>query len=95
MKKSAYNIVKNVQMTEKGSALLGQNKYLFKVDRGANRVEIRQAVEELFKVDVTKVNTMNYRGKFKRDRTQRGFGQRSDWKRAVVTLAEGQEIPLG
>ena len=95
MKKSAYNIVKNVQMTEKGSALLSQNKYLFKVDRGANRVEIRQAVEELFKVDVTKVNTMNYRGKFKRDRTQRGFGKRLDWKRAVVTLAEGQEIPLG
>lgn len=95
MKKSPYQIVKNVQMTEKGSALLGQNKYLFEVAQDANRVEIKAAVQELFKVDVTKVNTMNYRGKLKRDRTQRGFGKRSDWKRAVVTLAEGQEIPLG
>ncbi|MDA0321997.1 MAG: 50S ribosomal protein L23 [Verrucomicrobia bacterium] len=95
MKKNPYGIVRNIQMTEKGSAMLAQNKYLFEVARDANRVEIKGAVELLFKVDVTKVNTMNYRGKMKRDRTQRGFGKRADWKRAVVTLAEGQEIPLG
>ncbi len=95
MKKNPYGIVKNIQMTEKGSAMLAQNKYLFEVARDANRVEIKGAVEFLFKVDVTKVNTMNYRGKMKRDRTQRGFGKRADWKRAVVTLAEGHEIPLG
>lgn len=95
MKKNPYGIVKNIQMTEKGSAMLAQNKYLFEVARDANRVEIKGAVELLFKVDVTKVNTMNYRGKMKRDRTQSGFGKRADWKRAVVTLAEGHEIPLG
>jgi len=95
VKKNPYGIVRNIQMTEKGSAMLAQNKYLFEVARDANRVEIKGAVELLFKVDVTKVNTMNYRGKMKRDRTQRGFGKRADWKRAVVTLAEGQEIPLG
>jgi large subunit ribosomal protein L23 len=95
VKKNPYGIVKNIQMTEKGSAMLAQNKYLFEVARDANRVEIKGAVELLFKVDVTKVNTMNYRGKMKRDRTQSGFGKRADWKRAVVTLAEGHEIPLG
>ena len=94
MKRDPYAIVKNVQITEKGSALLADNKYLFKVAPEANRVEIKKAIEELFKVDVVKVNTMNYIGKLKRDRTHRGFGKRPDWKRAIVTVAKGQEIPL-
>lgn len=89
-----YTIIDRIQITEKGSALLEQNKYLFRVAPGANRIEVKRAVEELFKVHVTKVNTMNYRGKAKRERTAR-YGRRADWKRAVVTLKDGDEIPLG
>lgn len=95
MKKSAHDIVRNLQITEKGSAMMQQNKYFFDVARSANRIEIKHAVEELFKITVTKVNTMNYRGKRKPERSMRRLGKRADWKRAVVTVAEGQEIPLG
>ncbi len=59
----------------------------------ANKIEIKQAVEELFNVNVTKVNTMNRQGKRKRERTSR-YGRTSDWKRAVVTLKEGETIDL-
>ena len=94
MKKSAHDIIRTLQVTEKGSALLTQNKYMFDVARNANRIEIRHAVEELFRVRVTKVNTMNYRGKRKPERSMRRYGKRADWKRAIGTLAQGQEIPL-
>ncbi len=94
MKKSPGAIVKRLQLTEKGTLLSErENKYLFKVHPSANKVEIKQAVEELFNVSVDKVNTMNYRGKRKRLRTVR-FGRRADWKRAVVTLSEGSKIDL-
>jgi large subunit ribosomal protein L23 len=94
MSKEPYQIVKTMKVTEKGSALLASRKYLFDVAPDANRIEIKHAVEKLFNVKVTKVNTMNYLGKRKRERTA-NFGKRPDWKRAIVTLAEGQEIPLG
>ncbi len=94
MKKSPGAIVKRLQLTEKGTLLSErENKYLFKVHPSANKVEIKQAVEELFNVSVDKVNTMNYSGKRKRLRTVR-YGRRSDWKRAVVTLSEGSKIDL-
>jgi large subunit ribosomal protein L23 len=91
--KAAGEIVRRMQVTEKGTELLDQNKYLFEVHPAANKIEIRRAVEELFKVTVTGVNTMNYAGKRKRERTVR-FGRRPDWKRAVVTLKEGDSIDL-
>jgi large subunit ribosomal protein L23 len=80
-------------VTEKGSKLreVG-NKYLFSVARDANRIEIKRAVEEIFRVKVKDVRTIVMHGKVKR----MGIfaGKRPDWKKAVVTLAEGQSIDL-
>lgn len=92
--KNSHSVIKRIQMTEKATALSAdQNKYLFEVDRAANKVEIKAAVEDLFGVTVDKVNTMRYTGKRKRERTVR-FGKRADWKRAVVTLKDGDKIDL-
>lgn len=89
--KSPDSIIKDMQVTEKGTALEKENKYLFRVAPSANKMEIKRAVEKLFSVSVTKVNTMKYRGKKKRERTAR-YGKKADWKRAVVTLREGSSI---
>jgi large subunit ribosomal protein L23 len=86
-------IVRKLQVTEKGTVLGEQNKYMVEVATDANKIEIRQAVESLFKVKVAKVNTMNYDGKLKRMRTGQA-GRRPSWKRAVLTLAEGSSIDL-
>jgi len=92
--KEPSSIIKGVQITEKGAALSEKgNKYLFRVEPSANKMEIGWAVERLFKVSVVKVNTMKYMGKRKRERTVR-YGKRADWKRAVVTLKEGDSIDL-
>ena len=66
-----------------------EKKYTFKVNPKAGRIEIARAVEELFKVKVAKVNVMNYQGKAKRAGRTMKMGRRPDWKRAIVTLAEG------
>lgn len=90
----ARSIIQGIQVSEKGTALSeSQNKYFLRVAPSANKIEIKRAVEELFKVHVAKVNTLNYLGKLKRTRTARP-GKRSDWKRAVVTLKEGHKIDL-
>tara|TARA_B100000809_G_scaffold257941_1_gene300350 strand:- start:1320 stop:1601 length:282 start_codon:yes stop_codon:yes gene_type:complete len=89
-----YEVIERIQVTEKATGLMAQNKYVFRVAPVANKIEIKRAVEELFKVRVSGVNTMNYTGKRKRERSM-NYGKRSDWKRAVVTLHEGEEIPLG
>lgn len=89
-----YGIIKTMQVTEKGSRQGGAGKYLFIVNPAANKPEIKRAVETLFKVKVARVNTMNYRGKHKRLRTMK-YGMTADWKRAVVTLQEGQKIEIG
>ena len=69
-----------------------QGKYVFEVDRNANKTQIKQAVEEIFDVKVTKVNTMRQIGKIRRQgRTQ---GRTREIKKAIVTLAEGQSIPI-
>jgi len=87
-------IIKELQVTEKGTALAeSAGKYLFRVEPTANKIEIKRAVEALFKVSVVSVNTMNMLGKRKRERTWK-YGKRSDWKRAVVTLKEGERIEL-
>ena len=87
-------IIEKLQMTEKATNLAtSQNKYFFRVDPSANKMEIKRAVEDIFKVAVASVNTMRYLGKKKRERTAR-YGRKSDWKRAVVTLKEGSKIDL-
>jgi large subunit ribosomal protein L23 len=81
-------------VSEKSYSLLDNGVYTFIVAPGSNKAEIRHAVESIFGVQVTKVNTLNRKGKRKRNRRKSTFGQRSDTKRAIVTLAEGQEISL-
>ena len=79
-------------VTEKSTALMEQGKYTFRVPLAATKIQLRQAVEQIFKVKVQAVNTMRYEGKLKRmGRTQ---GRRSDWKKAVVTLKPGEAIEL-
>ncbi len=81
-------------VSEKSYALLDHGVYTFVVHPDANKIEIRQAVEAIFGVEVIKVNTLNRKGKRKRMRRAAAFGKRPDTKRAVVTLAAGQKIPL-
>ena len=86
---NAFDVIIAPVVTEKCNALMQENKYTFKVNPKAGRIEIARAVEELFKVKVAKVNVMNYQGKAKRAGRTMKMGRRPDWKRAVVTLAEG------
>jgi len=79
-------------VSEKSYGLLDQNKYTFVVRPDANKTEIKIAVEEVFGVKVTAVNTVNRSGKRRRTRT--GWGKRPDTKRAVVSVAEGQRIDI-
>ena len=88
----ARDILVRPIVTEKSTALMEQGKYTFRVPLAATKIQIRQAVEQIFKVKVQSVNTMRYEGKLKRmGRTQ---GRRSDWKKAVVTLKPGEAIEL-
>ncbi|WP_418743314.1 50S ribosomal protein L23 [Dialister invisus] len=88
----ARDILVRPIVTEKSTALMEQGKYTFRVPLAATKIQIRQAVEQIFKVKVQAVNTMRYEGKLKRmGRTQ---GRRSDWKKAVVTLKPGEAIEL-
>lgn len=92
--KDAYAIVKTVRVTEKG-AMQGEklNQYQLVVEKTANKLEIKRAVEQIFKVKVVGVNTMHVRGKARRQRTVQ-FGHTPNWKKAVVTLKEGDKIEL-
>ena len=90
--KDVYQIIQKVMLTEKGTRLSEtENKYIFSVNPSANKAEIKQAVEELFKVKVTTVNTMKRLGKNKRERTA-SAGRTAGSKRAIVTLAEDSKI---
>ena len=90
----AYQIIRKVLVTEKGTRLTeAENQYVFRVDPRADKRAIRRAVEELFSVHVTQVNTMRRLGKKKRERTP-NYGRTANWKRAVVTLKAGDAIPL-
>jgi large subunit ribosomal protein L23 len=89
--KEPYQIIKRPLITEKSNKLKEeQNQIAFIVDLKANKVEIRQAVERLFKVRVLNVRTMNIVGKRKRVGWRMGY--QSDWKKAIVTLREGDRI---
>ncbi|WP_347489932.1 50S ribosomal protein L23 [Desulfoscipio sp. XC116] len=90
--KNPRDIIKKPVVTEKSMSLVEENKYTFIVDMGANKIEIRQAVEELFNVKVDKVRTMRVKGKLKRVRHR--WGKTPDRKKAIVTLKEGQKIQL-
>lgn len=79
-------------VSEKSYGLLDEGKYTFIVAPGANKTQIKMAVEEVFRVKVTGVNTLNRQGKRRRTRT--GWGKRADTKRAIVTLAEGDRIDI-
>lgn len=92
--KQDYQIVERILLTEKGTRLSeAENKFVFRVHPNANKHEIAGAVERLFKVKVDGVNTLNQRGKKKRQRTA-NFGRTAHWKKAIVTLAEGSTIDL-
>ena len=86
---NAFDVIIAPVVTEKCNALMQEKKYTFKVNPKAGRIEIARAVEELFKVKVAKVNVMNYQSKAKRAGRTMKMGRRADWKRAIVTLAEG------
>jgi large subunit ribosomal protein L23 len=91
---NAFEIVKTARLTEKGTRQSERyNQYTVVADRRANKLQIKKAVEELFKVKVSRVNTMNVSGKTRRQRTKQ-MGQTSDWKKAIVTLKEGDKIIL-
>ncbi len=89
-----YDIIDTVCLTEKASLLAErENKYVFRVRPHANKAQIKQAIELLFKKAVLAVNTCNYTGKKKRERTA-AFGKKPDWKKAIVTLKAGNKIEL-
>ncbi len=90
--KTSYDILKNILRTEKGSMMLPDNKYSFLVSKSANKVQIKQAVEDVYNVTVLKVNTQTMDGKWKRIRYKEG--KTPDWKRAIVTLKQGDKIEI-
>ena len=87
-----YDTILAPVITEKATMLSEHNKVIFRVAQDATKPQIAEAVEALFKVNVVKVNTLNVKGKTKRFRGRPG--RRSDVKKAIVTLAEGQSIDI-
>ena len=93
-KMNAFDIIKTVRVTEKGTLQSSRfNQYTVVADLHANKIQIRKAVEELFKVKVVNVNTLTVLGKTRRKRTAHA-GKTSDWKKAIVTLKDGDKISL-
>ncbi|OQX88387.1 MAG: 50S ribosomal protein L23 [Candidatus Omnitrophica bacterium 4484_70.2] len=86
-----YEVIKSPLLTEKAGKLAKYNQYVFWVDKNANKPEIKKAVEEIYKVKVEKIRTLNMKGKTKRIRWGQE-GKTSSWKKAVVTLKEGYQI---
>lgn len=87
-----YDMLLSPIITEKSTLVAEENKIIFRVPLTATKPDIKEAVENLFKVDVTKVNTILVKGKTKRFRGQPG--RRSDFKKAIVTLADGQSVDI-
>ena len=87
-------VIQTIRLTEKTSSLGEKhNQYVFRVATGANKLEIKRAVEQLFGKKVVRVNTAQHAGKKKRQR-RADFGRSAHWKKAVVTLAQGEKIDL-
>ena len=87
---TCYDVIKTLMRTEKGTGMEPQRKYIFHVDKKSNKLEIKKAVEEIYKVKVQDVNTILMHGKRKRVRQEIGYTV--DWKKALVTLKEGEKI---
>lgn len=88
------DIIKDIRITEKTTLLSDKSsQYVFKVDKRATKQEIKHAIEKIFNKKVMGVNTLNVLGKKKRERKP-DFGKRPDWKKAIVTLKEGEKISL-
>lgn len=85
----AHEIIKRPVITEQSMTQMQERKYTFEVDKRANKIQIRQAVEEIFGVKVESVNTINVLGKNKR--MGKYMGKRADWKKAIVTLTENSK----
>jgi large subunit ribosomal protein L23 len=92
MRRDPYTILKRPRITEKATAAFERNAYTFEILRDANKIEVRKAVESVYNVKVKSVNTMRVRGKLRR--VGRNYGRTPDWKKAVVTLAEGQTLDI-
>lgn len=90
--KDPYEVIVSLLRTEKGSNILPLNKYLFEVNRSVNKLQIKKAIEKIYKVKVKSVNVFMVRGKKRRLRYK--TGKTSDWKKAVVTLKEGEKIEI-
>lgn len=88
-----HQVIRRPVVTEKSTVLGEQGKYVFEVAREANKIEVRRAVAEIFKVDVRAVNIVKVHGKEKR-MGLRSRGMTRPWKKAIVTLAQGQRIEL-
>ncbi len=91
--KSIYSIIKAPLITEKSARDSVYRKYNFWVAKGANKVEIKRAIEKIYKVKVARVNSLNIKGKTKKIRWNQP-GKTPDWKKAVITLREGFEIKI-
>ncbi len=92
--KNPYDIIRTARLTEKGTRLSeAHNQYIFEVAPQATKVDIKRAVEAIFKKKVDRVNTMRVQGKKKRLRTQ-NYGLTNSWKKAVITLKEGETLDL-
>ena len=89
---NSYDVIKALIRTEKSTNLLPLNKYLFWVAKNANKIEIKKAVNDIYKVSATKVNVLSVNGKKKRLRYHEGMT--SDWKKALVTLKSGDTIEV-
>lgn len=89
---TCYDVIKTLLRTEKGTSLEPQRKYIFHVNKKSNKLEIKKAVEEIYKVKVLDVNTFLVPGKSKRVRQEIGYTV--DWKKALVTLKEGEKIEV-
>jgi len=89
-----HDHIQTVILTEKATLLSEKfNKYVFRVRPSANKLQIKRAIEVIFKKTVVSVNTANYAGKKKRER-RADFGRRPDWKKAIVTLKAGEKLDL-
>ncbi|MGE3962074.1 MAG: 50S ribosomal protein L23 [Dehalococcoidia bacterium] len=87
-----YEVLRRPVVTEKSTALSGQNKYVFEVALGANKPQIKEAVQRAFNVTVKNVNTTTMREDRKKNRYGRPSGEAARWKKAIVTLVEGDSI---
>tara|TARA_B100001964_G_C13792459_1_gene405104 strand:+ start:21 stop:341 length:321 start_codon:yes stop_codon:yes gene_type:complete len=101
MNENMSNIILNPMLTEKSNSLTEQfNKYVFKVNRDANKLQIKKAIEKRFDVKIVKVSTILYKGKLKNTTVKSGghvirtSGHRESWKKAIITLQENDKINL-